>query len=388
MAMVIFFSSLGNNGGSSDGPRSGNIFDAIFPFGNSSDNQGGGGSTSEDTDPIVDTRPVPRLRMISEKPTSGGAPFLFSEDEEERIAINYMERETGHLYETFSDGLTVRRISNTTIPGVQEILWINRDEAIIRLFSGGEIEHFYLQLPTATTTQSVTGVFLGVWDYVSLDTNGSTLVTVSATDEGGSTVTSIPPNGGTERTIFTSALRSWVPLQTQTSVFIQTTPASNLQGFLYRISNGNLVKILGGISGLMANPNPSGELILYSAGRQNFSFLEVLNTQTGETTGVPFSSIATKCVWLPPENVSVLCGVPNSYQQGNYPEDWLQGKVSFADTLWLFDTTSGETKELLHIADEYGVAIDVWQPRVSEDGSYLTFINKNDLSFWGFQITE
>lgn len=374
--MVMFFSSLGNG---ENGDRQGmNLFDAIFPFGSAPDTGSGPivGSQEED----IDQRPVPRLRLISERPTSGGAPFA----DAERTLIRFMDRETGHLYETYADTRTVTRVSNTTIPGVQEVLWINQSEAIIRSLSGREVENFYIRVSGATTTtQTVTGTFMGTWVRGSLSTNGQTLATVWD-EESGITLRTSNASGGSEQTLYTSPIRSLVPIRTNTSTFIQTAPAANIEGFLYRVANGNLIPTLRDV-GLFALPSPNGRFVLFSSGGTNFSSLNMFDTETGEETPLPFTGVASKCIWTQ-DSARVLCGIPRFLPAGEYPDAWLFGRVSFSDALWSIDPLSGETLRLADFEEEYQTSIDLWQPSIDGEGEVITFINKNDLSFWSFQV--
>lgn len=376
--MVLFFSSL--EGGDGEGRERTSLFDAIFPFGRSSDDTGRPLIPDEEGD-IVD-RPVPRLRLISEREVSGGSPFVAGE----RTLIRFMDRETGHLYETFSNTNTVRRISNTTIPGVQEMFWVNESEAIIRSLSGRDVENFFVRLSGATTTtQTVTGTFMGDWVRGSLSTNSQTLAT-ALEDEGGLRIRTSNPSGGGEQVVYTSPIRSLIPIRTNANTFIQTAPASGIQGILYRLSGGNLVPVLRGV-GLMTLPSPDSRFVLFSVGGANFSSLNMFDTQTNESTALPFTGIASKCVWAH-DSTRVFCATPRLLPLGNYPDAWLFGLVSLSDALWSIDPLSGETLRLADFEAEYQASIDVWQPSTDSAGRVITFINKNDLSFWAFLIEE
>lgn len=379
--LVWFFASLGSGDG--EERRGTNIFDAIFPFGRAPDAGVGPQPSDENGEDFVEA-PMPRLRLISERPTSGGAPFA----EGERTVIRFMDRETGHIFETFADTATVRRISNTTIPAVQDVWWITPSEAIIRSLENRDtVENFFIRLSGATTTtQTVTGTFMGDWVRGSLSPNRQTLLSVWETEEG-IVVRSSNQSGGNEQVVYTSPLRSLVPLRSNTTSFIQTAPAAGIGGFLYRVTGGNLVRVLGDVAGLVALPSPNGRFVLFSSGGSGFSALRLIDTETNETTTLSLAGIASKCVWAT-NSARVFCGTPASFAPGNYPDAWLFGMVSFNDSLWSIDPLSGETVRLVNIEEEYRVSIDVWRPAIDEEGRVLTFINKNDLSFWAFRIEE
>lgn len=378
VALVFFLSSLGGDT-TQEGERR-NIFDAIFPFGRS-DNEGGGASLpgGNDRDPIE--TPVPRLRQVSERPTAGGHPF----EEDDRFAIRYMDRETGHIYETFTDTSTVRRVSNTTIPGVLEMLWVDKSSGIIRSFENNEVENFSFRLTgSASSTQTTAGVFTGTWVWGSLSPDKESLLTLWYEDDG-SVLRASNPQNENESVVFRSPLRLWIPKRTDGGNYVQTAPASGISGFLYRISNSSLIPTVSDVPGLLTLPSPDGSYVLISSGGQNFASLSLIDTVSQERTQLPFSGLAYKCVWTS-DSEFVVCGVPKTLPAGDYPNAWLEGRVSFTDSLWLINVETSETTELSNIEEEYNVALDVWQPALDETGSVLTFINKKDLSFWSFEV--
>ena len=67
---------------------------------------------------------------------------------------------------------------------------------------------------------------------------------------------------------------------------------------------------------------------------------------------------------------------------GAYPDAWLLGEVALSDMLWQINVTDNTAVLVSDLARESGSAIDVWQPTSDPTGSFVAFLNKNDLSLW------
>ncbi|MFQ5540637.1 MAG: hypothetical protein ACE5F4_00060 [Candidatus Paceibacteria bacterium] len=390
VAIVAFFVFVFVPGTSEpQGDTGGNqgLFGSLFPF-----NSGGGdrvpaeGGPGDSGDELVDTRPVPDLRQVTETPSSGG---FFYENEADETVIRFIERRTGHVYDTPAEGRSVVRISNTTIPGIQEVLFANKDAFIIRsLDKDGAWENFYATLEGDTAEQSLSGSFLAGWERGVLDAAGENLLTVNEGVDGSSVVLSGSDGSGARR-VLSSPVVSWIPLQSDDNLYVYTAPSSGIPGFLYRVVSGALRRVAGDVPGMMALVSPSGRYVLLSTGPASGEpALILLDTETGEESASPLGTLASKCVFLSESPVRAVCGVPQEFPEGAYPDDWLRGTVSFDDDIWLVEPERG-TATLLALPDEdVGVAIDAWRPFVSESGAYVGFLNKKDLSLWSLRLQE
>lgn len=382
MVVVLFaFFFTGSEGsGEGAGENGGGFFGSLFPFtfnGGGEDRpliEGGYAVTGEDT------RPIPRLRQISDKPVSG--MFAYTGEDNDTY-IRFIERETGNVYETKGSSFETKRITNTTIPGIQEVLWINKNEFIIRYLSDEVIENFYITLADVEGEQSVNGEFLSPFTRGSLNKTGE-LLALEETAPGG--VLSVSKDGGTERVLFSSPLASWVPLNTSAGVFVASAPASGVLGFLYRVSGGSLIKQFEA-PGLMALMSPEGTHALISSGGSTVA-LGALNLETREFTVAPLETLASKCAWVGENPPQVVCGIPENFPPAAYPNDWLLGRVQFSDSLWGLSLNDGSGQVLAILAEEAATPIDVFRPVVSENGEYLLFINKRDLSLWSYRIAD
>lgn len=383
LGFLFFFtnSSEPSGGEQSSG---GGFFGSLFPFnfGGGNDPLLGEPGTEE---PGVDTRPVPKLRQVSRDPVGGG--FLFA-SERASTTIRYIERATGHVFETSTDTLTTRRISNTTIPGVYEVLWEDGNNFIIRYFGESlEPETVAVSLAETEGEQTINGTFLPSWDRATLDPERETLFSITETASGAS-ASLARADGSNPRSVLASPISSWIPLQSEDDLYLHTAPASRIPGFLYRVVNQNLVRVLGPRLGLLSVVSPSGRFVLFSDHSERGISLSVLDTTTNEVQELPLATFATKCAFISEAPLRVFCGVPSEFPDGDYPTDWLLGKTELRDDLWLIELPQGSATFLAAPFEDEGVALDVTSIVTNESGSYVGFVNNNDLSFWVFDLRE
>lgn len=385
-AYVFFFTGFGGRetAGNTNEPG---FFGSLFPF-----NFGNAPETPPlidgNTETPVDTRPVPRLRKISETPVGGGFFFVDKEGQASTtVGIRYIERTSGHVYETSATSFTTRRISNTTIPGIQEVLWEDKNNFLIRyLDNSTDIETYAIGLVDADVEQSITGKQVTSFERGSLNSTGATLVSVSE-NANGSTVYTGPANGQSRTSVFSSPITSWIPHLRGSTVYLTSAPSASVTGFLYRLSGQSLIKVLGGERGLMVSLSPTGAYALISTVDDAGGIgLSVVALASGERRASPVDTISTKCGFVSEKPLQVVCGVPVEFPRASYPTDWLLGRVSFSDDVWLIDFDEGSAELLVLAGEDTTELLDVTHVIVDETASYAGFINKNDLSFWALRL--
>ena len=353
------------------------FFERLFPFGAPAAPATTPGGVTSGTPVGTADRTVPRLRQVSDQPAAGAAVWKVGATS----TIRYVERATGHIYETPAASPTAVRVSNTTIPGIEQVLWSNPHDFILRYLSAADaVQNFHVTLVPTSTEQALQGAFIGPFDRGVVDLGNLVTVTEGAS---GATV-AIGKPGASMRTLLTSPLNSWAPLITSVATYLATLPGSGVPGSLYRIAGGAFVPIISSVPGLVALPSPTGKYVAYSAGSHNALQLSVIDTKTGTIYTSPLATIASKCVWVSESTPTLACGIPESLPTGDYPTDWLTGSVSLTDDIWEIEPVSGKTTLLSNPGKEAGASLDVWQPMT--DGGYITFINKQDLTPWSFRI--
>lgn len=382
-AVGYFFMFQKTGSGAATTPK--DFFSAFFPFGT------GGTATNKPANGGQEEAPqkvTARIRQVSTRPTAGA---WFTSATSTPPHIRFMERATGHIFETPTDSYAEVRISNTTIPLTQELVAIDDIHVVMRTLLDTEtISNTFGILNATTSIQSLNTSALKEFQRMAIAKNGSSMLTITEV-AGGSQIELMQPDGTKPRTILLSPIRSWVPLAGGDRFFIQSAPSSGAAGFLYEIkSNGSLVKILSDISGLLAVPSPTGRYILYSGSSGVKVFLGMLDTKTGTNYTLPLKTLATKCAWISEDAPLVFCAISDPVRAGTtiLPDDWLLGKISLNDSVWLIRPVENSAHSLGYLQEIAGTPIDVLNPIISDGGGFVLFTNKNDLTLWSLDLSR
>lgn len=377
----LVFQKTGNGAGTT--PK--DFFSAFFPFGT-------GGSTANkpasETQEEVAQKVTARIRQVSMRPVAGA---WFTSATTTPLSVRFMERATGHIFETPVDSYAEARISNTTIPLIQELIAINDTHVLLRTLPDTEtISNTFGVLNATSSQQSLNVSALKGFQRVVVARNGLSMLTVTEVLRG-SQIELMQPDGTKPRTVLLSPIRSWVPLVGGDHFFIQSAPSSGASGFLYEIkNNGSLAKILSDVSGFLALPSPTGRYILYSGSTGAKIFLGMIDTKTGQNYTLPLKTLATKCAWISEDTPFVFCAISDPIRAGTatLPDDWLLGKVSLNDSVWLIHPVESTAHSLGYLQEIAGAPIDVLNPTISGGGGFALFTNKNDLSLWALDLSR
>ncbi|MDO8565527.1 MAG: hypothetical protein Q7R67_02830, partial [bacterium] len=112
----------------------------------------------------------------------------------------------------------------------------------------------------------------------------------------------------------------------------------------------------------------------------------VKNTRTGATLDILPVTLAEKCVWSVKSASLVYCGAPINSIGAGEPDNWYQGRTSYSDRLWVFDTDAEIAQVLVEPKSSYGLDLDVVEPKLSPAEDYLIFMNKSDSSLWVLKL--
>ncbi len=308
--------------------------------------------------------------------------------------ISFVERATGHIYETSTSSLTITKYSNTTKPKIYEALFISRETVLYRnLFEPSDSIKTVsgsLQTLSATTSEKtlVTKSLPNDIFSVALSPNKNKAfflqkaqpIGVLANTDGSNAISlfNLP---------FTEWLISW---PNEKFVTITTKASSFVDGYMYTINTATkaIEKVVGNKKGLTTLTSPDMSKVLFSESLGGSTYLSLFDTKTKSSKPLFFRTFAEKCVWSTKNSDSVICAVPKDIAFGTYPDAWYQGLIFFTDDIWRINTKTGETTLLASLGDLSGTAIDVINPTLSEDNRYLIFNNKADLSLWGLQLKE
>jgi hypothetical protein len=344
---------------------------------------------------------LPILREITKNPVAG----YYATEKVRKPYVNFMEKETGNVYEIRMEDMQTNRLSNSLIPRISEAFFANKGKNIVaRYLKNGSdtIFSFILDISgteslssenaTSTGTSVPNGRFLpsGISEItLSSDKKTAFYLTKSDTFSDRSSFGSIYDfEKKTTSEVFQSPFSEWIPISFDgKSVLLQTKASQKVPGFLYSfdIKTGILQKILGNINGLMALPSPDRTRILYSESTLGGLALHFYNTKDGSIVSTTVQTLPEKCVWKS-DNMTVYCGVPNNMAGGAYPDLWYQGIVSFTDSFWKIDAKTG--KGSIIPSSFTSEPMDIVFLSFSPIEDYLFFINKRDSSLWAFNIEK
>lgn len=397
-----------------------NFLADLLPFGNKNNNQNNTGDQPVDisdyVDPSIKEVQTLALTKVSTMPVAGFGSFMkerFIEvptvipgtegsDVEKNPtapptefapAIRYVDRATGNVYQTWADRISEKKFTNTVIPKVYEAIFGNNgDSVIMRYLRPDEktIVTFIGKLPADTlggdtSSGKVEGSFLpddtsdlvfspdgnSMFYLYELGTNAIGM-TADSKGEGKNQVLDLP---------YTEWLSSWINKDTITL----NTKASGLSpSYLYNldINNKTFNKVLGGLYGMTSLTSPDGKLVLYG---DNTLGLKIYNTENRKQINLKISTLPEKCVWT--SQNELYCAVPKFYEQALYPDAWYMGEISFEDQLWKVEGTNFVETLILDLKENVDREdVDAIKLKLSQNESYLFFINKKDPYLWELRL--
>lgn len=389
----------------------------FFPFG-----RGGTEIVSTDPDDTVSvggdtgnldipdgefTPEIDRLRLVSDVPTAAGFVFrktanrdsLLDFNAEVENGIRYIEVETGHVYETTDRTLANTRLTNTTIPRIQEATFVDADSLIVRYvdpasdvvktFSAtiSEEQNQDTLVEGAEAVQKLTGIFLpdnivnysinGERDFLYTQANGTGMVAIVS-----------DLTGQDKQQIFSSSLAEWKPdWRGREETITMTHYPSSVSYGMSQILNRTTQRVTPFISGELAldvllSPDGSRALVSY---RTNTGISLFVRQTDGSLEYTGLDTMVEKCVWSS-DSVLAYCAVPLSIISNTAPDTWYQGLEVFTDDMWRINTQDVTTSLLFSAISDEGYALDIIDLGLSLDEKFMYFRDKQNLFFWTYQL--
>ncbi|HWH06930.1 MAG TPA: hypothetical protein VNU47_00145 [Candidatus Paceibacterota bacterium] len=363
-------------------------------FGSAGDAPVGLGDTGEGDGPVpAGEEFAPRLIRITEGPVALGAVSVALPSQAETASgtpavpgdteVRYIDRASGNVYSYKFHERSLSRISNRTLPGIQEAAWLSDGSTAFTRFLVNDAngEHVATYALPATGEG---GYFLdrGI-EQVAV--SGTTTIFTLLSSSAGSVGTVANPDGSNPRTLFTSNLSNVIVHLSNGPFIAATKPSSGLDGYAFTVgSTGTFTRILGPFRGLSVLPSPSSNYVLFSFVENRVLKLSLLDRRTGTVIALPLSTLAEKCVWENGEQ-GFYCGVPQG-PTGNLPDDWHQGVASFRDRLWRIDVAGRVATYVINPSTEASVDIDMVGLALDGRNDVLVFKNKKDGSLWAYDL--
>ncbi len=379
-------------------PEQGNI------FGGGGNNQTGGTSptTEEQGQAGGQAKQTEKLAQIYRSPTSGA---VFFTNKNNQNILRFAARNNGNIYEYLPESQTGEpiRITNTTIPKVQETVWSKASDNLVLRYLDSETDDiisFSAKIIAGSSTGNIddmagtlTGTFMSPnIEQLVANPKGDKIFGLSEKLNGsGSYGVVYSFTDTSKKQIFDSPITFWEISWPRENIITFTTKPSYLDpGFLYffNTQTNSMDRVLGDFVGMSSLTNGDANLVAYSKGEEGSFRLDVYNVKSKTNQYFKIPTLSDKCVWGL-KNIEILyCAVPQNIPAGLYPDDWYQGLISFSDNIWMIDTKTGTTKEIYQVGSNETASIDAFDLRISGNDEYLTFSNKNDLSLWLLKIND
>ncbi len=309
-------------------------------------------------------------------------------------ALRYVEKATGHIYQTYADRISEKKFSDTTILRIHEAIFGNSAQAVIMRYlrpDESTIATFIGKLPADVLgadsgMNKLQGTFLpeNVTDLSISKDSTKMFYLYNLKDMG---IGMVSTAFGENRTqVMDLAFTEWLSIWSSDDNITLTSKASGkAPGYAYTLNSNTkeFNKILGGVYGLTTQISPDGRLILYS---NNQLALNIFNIETREITPLSIRTLAEKCVWTKDSTV-LYCAMPSFVGEGTFPDTWYQGEISFNDQLWKVELGTTPIETFLDPKfSPAGEELDIVNLTLSEDESYLFLMNKKDAYLWELRL--
>jgi hypothetical protein len=362
---------------------------------NNNTNTGAASSTNNSS--IVDNKPVPRLRKLSNEPIAGAVIWNIGTTS----VVRFVEKGTGNVYEVKSNSVNTQRLTNTTIPKIVRSFWLPDGSGFLAqtLLPDSEIiETSFVKLnknKASSTVENLTPFSTTIGKLptgikeISINPAGTKIFyyTISGSYSNWYTAN---PDGTGAALVLQSPLTEWLPRWISGNIVImQTKSSSGNLGFVYSfdVVQKTLKKVGLSVIGISSNPTSDNSLNLVSSGG-SFPQMFLVTNKDASSVKINASTLAEKCVWLKNKTPTVYCAVPNQIPGGKYPDDWYKGILSTEDSIQKIDINNDIFYNLADLTSLSDQKIDVVNPSLSPDESHLIFRNKIDGYLWMLRIVE
>lgn len=292
----------------------------------------------------------------------------------------FVDRETGYIYGYSTETGKTFQISNTLIPGVHDAYFFdNGARVIMRYLDQEKNKAVGIIAETPSVGEDSEPLPLQKIKYLSsqvisvaINQEKNEISYIVAT-ENGSAIYSVK-SGKDPLLVASSPFTEWVLAYGGNVLYVTTKPSAYVEGstFSLPLFQSEITEK----TGLMTNPGDNGLLLNSMWGKKG---LTTFLSKNGNTKILSVSTLSHKCSWGKAD--LLVCAVPKTIPKAveGLPDDWLQGRVSFADDLFIIDTTTGEAYPMYTFYD--GV-FDVVGISTNITNGFIGFNKKQDGSLW------
>lgn len=392
----------------------------LFPFGNTNVGTGGDtGTTNPDTGVVgpggpggidSDTGRMPRLRQIAEGPIIGaylypapgnsgliGPVATSTTDSDVENTIRYIELGTGHVYQGSTVDPEIARLSNTTIPRINQAMFTEPDRLLIRYEDEfNRVKTFSAELvlnnsEAAGSPKKIQGIFL-TDDIARLDISptGKLLYTVASETNSRNTLFMTSDDTGSNKTqVFSLPISEWnVSWHGQEdSALITSVPSYNSYGVSYTLDTktGTLAPYVPARRALFVVASNDFSRALLGMNIEGETKLYTWDRPTNQYIDLGLSGFAEKCVWAQ-VRAKFYCAIAIQTIAEAEPDLWYQGVSQYQDGFWEIDPVTGRSSLMVLPAEYTDRPIDAIDMAITSDEQFLYFRDKYDRSLWSLQI--
>ena len=393
---VFFYSS------SKTGTGGGETTETTSPFGDvGADKNFGTSTVTQQTDQFSGgtLKPSNKLIQLYKNPTSGSVFFI---NKNNQNTLRFVDRAVGNVYEYLPEGQTgeVQRVTNTTIPKIQETVWSNTGNNLILRYLDNDtdnINSFSAKIQINTDLPDSLGEITGLFlpqniKQIVINPKGDKIFTLlNKSDKSGTYGSMSNLDGSNKKTVFDSQISYWnISWPKENTITFTTKPTYKDDGFLYFFNTQtySIDRVLGNITGLSTITNKDASLVAYSSSINNTFYFNIYDVLNKVSNNLQIPTLVDKCVWGNNNIKIIYCALPKNIPSDTYPDVWYQGLVSFNDDIWKIDTETGNIEVVYQIGYDDGFDIDAFDLKISPDDKYISFSNKKDLSLWLLEIND
>lgn len=312
------------------------------------------------------------LQQLTTRPVAG---FVAS-DKASSTYITYAEQGTGHIYQidTLTGAETL--LSRTTIPRVRTADFSPDGEAVALTSITGYTSDTYVGLIN-NSTQAIKGTSLPPnAENINLPNNES--IQYTRVDEKETTGYTYQHQTGEQRALFTLPFTAITMLWGENETYAYNKPASELLGYLYKITNGSFSTTAVSGYGLVATL--FNDRIFYNSYKDE-ERATYLHNQNADDTQIPITLVPEKCT-ATASTSAFWCA--NSFNIDAVLDTWYRGEVTYNDNLWEVQTDNQQSILKVQVNDSINRSLDITNLQYATDNLY--FINKTDNTLWQYQM--
>lgn len=306
----------------------------------------------------------------------------------------YVQQNNGHVFDLVinSSGAVPKAISNTTIPGINRVLWAKQGSAaILQYLDGNVTKTVYLgfPVPNASTTKPVEVKFLpeGIQD-IAVSPSGTNIVYLLRSTTGVRGFVAAPDGTGSKE-LFTLPLSEILITWPSTNTILAYTKSNaSVAGIAFSIntSNGAVIPLLH-TSGLTITANPSYEYLVYQTNDSVGAATYVRTVKSGQQARLSFNPAPERCIWGQAATSTLYCAGPVTHVTSTYLDFLHTGAVTEAEAVFFVALPSKASSIIaLPGGEEGGVPSTIDSMALSPDEKYLLFVRRGDHSLWGVRL--